>query len=87
MSKPHLFFHDHSQVFRFHDFLLWRAGCTHRTKCLNVHAYHDLACMLEVALYERDWQLYYEGLVLADRYGEVYQRTLVSEKDEQERRS
>jgi hypothetical protein len=88
-SRPdfHFFFHDPSQVIRSHDFLLRHNGYTHRNKSLDISTYHKLACMLETALYERNWQLYYEGLILADRYGEAFQRNLASEKDEQDRRS
>jgi hypothetical protein len=43
--------------------------------------------MLDITLYERDWQLYYEGLVLSHRYSDAFDRNLVTEKSEQESRS
>jgi hypothetical protein len=50
-------------------------------------AFLGIAQLLEITLYERDLKLYYEGLVLSDRYGDAFNRNLVTEKREQERRS
>jgi hypothetical protein len=83
-----MFFYDSSQVLRFFEIRLWwYCGYTLRGMCLDISVYHELAQMLEIALHERQLQLYYEGLILTDRYGEAFQRNLVSEKDEQDRRS
>lgn len=40
----------------------------------------------EVTLYERDWQLYYEGLVLRDHHGDAFDRNLATEEAEQKMR-
>ncbi|KAL5119676.1 hypothetical protein ACEQ8H_002522 [Pleosporales sp. CAS-2024a] len=53
----------------------------------NRSNWHRLTlCILDITLYERDLQLYYEGLVLADRYGKSFTRNLGTEHEEQERR-
>lgn len=54
---------------------------------VDKYSYHTLAILLDVTLYERDLQLYYEGLVLFDRYGDAFDRNLVTERDEQDRRN
>jgi hypothetical protein len=43
--------------------------------------------VLEITLYEYDWQLYYEGLILTDHHGDTFDRNLITEKAEQDRRS
>jgi hypothetical protein len=60
---------------------------TGRAFGVNKYSYHTLAILLDVTLFERDLQLYYEGLVLANRYGDAFDRNLVTERDEQDRRN
>ena len=52
----------------------------------KLHKYYRTAQILDITLYERDWQLYYEGLVLRDHYEDAFDRNLVAEKPEQDRR-
>jgi hypothetical protein len=84
MHKP-IFCYD--QVHVLHYTKIFQKGINafnvhHQTRvCLRV------AQILEITLYERDWQLYYEGLVLRDNYGDAFDRNLATEKPEQERRN
>jgi hypothetical protein len=62
--------------------------------CVNQRSRHEitdalcaLAQVLEITLYEYDWQLYYEGLILTDHHGDTFDRNLITEKAEQDRQS
>lgn len=49
--------------------------------------HREFAQLLEIVMCERDWQLYYEGLILADHHGDAFDRNLATERPEQARRS
>jgi hypothetical protein len=87
MATTTAFFYDISHAFQYFDRILWEYGYDCCRKCDNLYAYHDLACILDVTLYERDFQLYYEGIALSSCYGAGFDRNLVTERAEQERRS
>jgi hypothetical protein len=74
------FFYDVAFAFQYFDSAARAFG-------VDKYLYHALAILLDVTLYERDVQLYYEGLVLTDRYGDAFDRNLISERDEQNMRN
>ncbi|KAH3978881.1 hypothetical protein HBI73_059220 [Parastagonospora nodorum] len=59
---------------------------TARAFGVNKYSYHTLAILLDLTLFERDLQLYYEGLVLANRYGDAFDRNLEMNRIEREER-
>jgi hypothetical protein len=46
--------------------------------------YCEKAQLFDITLYERDLQVYYEGLILRDNHGDAFDRNLATERSEQD---
>jgi hypothetical protein len=84
MASPPIFCHDTVRAF-----LVIKQLSAHPTlNSANQHLMQLCATaqVLETTFYERDQQLYYEGLLLSDRYGDAFDRNLTTEIVELEQR-
>jgi hypothetical protein len=84
MSSPPTFCHDLP-----HAFLVIEQLCEYPTTDPASHPLVQLcrtAQVLEVTFCERDMQLYFEGLILADHHGDAFDRNLTTERQEMELR-
>jgi hypothetical protein len=90
MSTPHRpqFYRDPIHAFQaVRIWQEWAAPANQRSRHEMTDALCASAQVLEIILYEYDWQLYYEGLILIDHHGDAFDRNLITEKAEQDRRS